>query len=239
MGRFGPGDVYWISSNQPHLFKCDPPYFTKENPGHAHSMSVYFRQSGPLAQLFSLPELKGTSGFIRKNNGIYKTRSTQGEPLGGLFRSIGNTRDSQRIILFLQLLQQFAFQAQKETLSGEEARSLKELEYIRMNDVYQFTMKHFHEKISLEKAAEIAHMTPQAFCRYFKRSTRKTYMHFLNEVRVNHARKLICDKENTPLSQVAAACGFENASGFTRTFKRIAGVAPFVFRKKFLGSTSI
>ncbi|WP_315822444.1 hypothetical protein [Paraflavitalea speifideaquila] len=58
-----------------------------------------------------------------------------------------------------------------------------------MNDVYQFTMAHYTENISLHQIASIAHLTPQAFCRYFKKHTRKTYITFLNEVRVNEACK--------------------------------------------------
>lgn len=237
-GRFAPGDIYWISSNQPHLFKCDPVYFSEASPGQAHSLSIYFRQSGVLDHLFGLPELRETGDFIRKNTGVYKSLRKPDETLEALFRNMLNSRGSRRIVALLQLLQQFVFDTPKETLSGEEARGLKEQSYVRMNDVYQFTMRHFHEKISLEKVAGIAHMTPQAFCRYFRRGTRKTYMHFLNEVRINHARKLICDKENIPLSQVAAACGFENASGFSRTFRRVAGMTPLAYRKKFRESIS-
>lgn len=233
IGNFAPGDIYWIASDQPHLFKCDPAYFEPGSRLKAHSLSLYFLKTGVLRQLFNLPELKQLSEFVWKSNGVYKMRQKPGGDAEPLFREIQQSEGGERIILFLRLLQEFIAEPGKETLSGEEVQVLNERECLRMNDIYQFTMKHFREHISLEKAAGIAHMTPQAFCRYFKRSTRKTYMHFLNEVRIDHARKIIRGNEDIPLSQVAAVCGFENASGFTRTFKRIAGTAPMNYRKEF------
>ena len=232
IGNFAPGDIYWIASNQPHLFKCDPAYFEQVNSLKAHCLSLYFLKTGTLQQLFNLPELKQVSEFVENSNGNYKIKYQAG--IEQLFRKVQGSKGSERIILFLGLLQEFISARSKETLSTEASQLLDERECLRMNDIYQFTMRHFPEHISLETAAAIAHMTPPAFCRYFKRSTRKTYMHFLNEVRIDHARKMIRSNEDVPLSRVAAACGFENASGFTRVFRRVTGVSPLNYRREFL-----
>ncbi|QEC51260.1 AraC family transcriptional regulator [Anseongella ginsenosidimutans] len=234
IGNFAPGDIYWIASDQPHLFKCDPAYFAPKSLLKAHSLSIYFLKTGILGQLFRLPELGKASDFIWKSKGVYRLRCAPGAGVERAFREVQASNGSERIIQFLRLLQEFISNTTKETLSGEASQTLNEQECLRMNEIYQFTMKHFHEHISLEKAAAIAHMTPPAFCRYFKHSTRKTYMHFLNEVRIDHARKMIRSNKDIPLSGVAAACGFENASGFTRVFRRITGIAPMSYRKELL-----
>jgi AraC-like DNA-binding protein len=95
-----------------------------------------------------------------------------------------------------------------------------------MNDVYRYTMEHYTEHISLEQIASVAHLTVQAFCRYFKKHTRKTYIRFLNEIRINEACKKMTGNSAVAISSVAYECGFSSAVSFNRVFKQITGVSP-------------
>ena len=102
-----------------------------------------------------------------------------------------------------------------------------------MNDVYQYTMANFTDSISLEKIAAVAYLTPQSFCRYFKKHTSKTYINFLNEVRINDACKKFMEKEFHSISTVAYQSGFNNVVTFNRVFKSITGTAPREFIKAY------
>jgi len=95
----------------------------------------------------------------------------------------------------------------------------------RMNDILQFTFEQSHRKIYIEEVAQIANLSTEAFCRYFKTRTGKTYTHFLNEVRVSNACKMLIDKE-VNIQEVCYNSGFSNLSNFNRTFKKIAGKPP-------------
>ena len=44
--------------------------------------------------------------------------------------------------------------------------------------------------------ADLAGISPNSFCRYFKSRTRKTYSKFLLEIRVGHACKLLIENKN-------------------------------------------
>ena len=72
-------------------------------------------------------------------------------------------------------------------------------------------------------------MTPNAFCRYFKQRTNKTYFTFLNEIRIERACKLLRDKECL-ITEVAEKSGFKYISNFNRKFKEIVGKSPSDYR---------
>jgi len=73
-------------------------------------------------------------------------------------------------------------------------------------------------------------MTKNAFCKYFKRRTNKTYVSFLTELRIENACKLLQSKEEFSISEVAYQVGFNNISNFNRKFKAIKNITPLKYR---------
>jgi AraC-like DNA-binding protein len=92
-------------------------------------------------------------------------------------------------------------------------------------------MTYFNTDISLETISEVANMTKNAFCKYFKKRTNKTYFRFLNELRIEHACKLLIDDNDMAIADIAYKSGFKNLSNFNRQFKFIKGINPNKFRK--------
>jgi AraC-like DNA-binding protein len=74
-------------------------------------------------------------------------------------------------------------------------------------------------------------MQKAAFCRYFKRKTKKKFTEFVNETRIMHAQKLLSESDKT-ISEVAFECGYENTSYFNRQFKLCCNTSPSVFRNQ-------
>ena len=93
-------------------------------------------------------------------------------------------------------------------------------------------MKNFEREISLEEVAEIANMTPNAFCRFFKLRTRKTFSDFLNDVRIGHACRMLQNNEKSVL-EICFSSGFNNVSNFNRQFKRRMKMSPSVYLRQF------
>ena len=103
----------------------------------------------------------------------------------------------------------------------------------RMNDVYQYTKENYADDISLKKIASIACITPHAFCKYFKKHTRKTYLSFLHEVRIHEACKKIINNNFASIAEVAYATGFNNVITFNRVFKKITTMSPKDYLQKY------
>ena len=94
-----------------------------------------------------------------------------------------------------------------------------------------YSMEHFNEPISLEDISAVAAMTKNAFCKYFKKRTNKTYMQFLNELRVEQACKLLMNRTDLTIAEIAERCGFQNISNFNRQFKTVKKMTPSRMQK--------
>jgi len=100
----------------------------------------------------------------------------------------------------------------------------------RMNRIYHYLLDNFKNDIPLDVMAEMANLSVEAFCRYFKQHTRKTLSEFVNDLRIGYACRLLQQKEFSVL-QVCFESGFNNISYFNRRFKRQIGVSPLAYRK--------
>ena len=87
-------------------------------------------------------------------------------------------------------------------------------------------MHNYNNALTLEDVAMQAHLTPTAFCRYFKKHTRHTFVHFVNKVRVNEACKLLINGPADSIAAVAYSCGFNSITNFNYVFKNITGTTP-------------
>jgi AraC-like DNA-binding protein len=100
-----------------------------------------------------------------------------------------------------------------------------------MTDVLEYTFENYNKQVSLEAVAEVAAMTKNSFCKYFKKVTNKTYFEFLKEIRVEHACKLIRKQMDLRIIDVAYLCGFKNVSNFNKQFKTVTTLSPSGFKK--------
>jgi len=84
-----------------------------------------------------------------------------------------------------------------------------------------------------EQIAAVAYLTPQSFCRYFKKHTSKTYIRFLNEVKINEACKRFMEMNFDSIGNVAYQSGFNSVVSFNRVFKSITAKTPKAFIKMY------
>jgi AraC-like DNA-binding protein len=82
----------------------------------------------------------------------------------------------------------------------------------------------------LEEVAEIAHLSPAAFCRYFKKHTRKNLSEFVNDLRISYACELL-RAPHQGILQICYESGFNNISYFNRQFKQRMRVSPLKYQK--------
>jgi transcriptional regulator GlxA family with amidase domain len=138
-----------------------------------------------------------------------------------------------KLLIFLQILNEIDISPNKEFLSSITYQSpQKEVDNQRINATFEFLMKNFEREITLEEVAEIANMTPNAFCRFFKLRTRKTFSDFLNDIRIGHACRMLQNNEKSVL-EICISSGFNNVSNFNRQFKRRMKMSPSVYLRQF------
>jgi AraC-like DNA-binding protein len=227
MHAFRSNDIFWLSENQPHLFKSDPSYFLPKSKKKIIALTVFFNPTGPLAAFFDFPELKNIKAFIEQHPSGFRLPAPQVARVSGLMEELYKTKGIDQFMLFIDLLKNIAHHRQPEPLSQNTLlNAYSENEGIRIGHIYHFVMHHYDQPISLEDVARQAHMTRQAFCRFFKKHTLLTFVSFLNQVRINEACKKLTGGSYESIATVAYQCGFNSIANFNRVFKETTGESP-------------
>ena len=230
--RFTEGECYLLGSDLPHVFKSDPDYYKNENKEAVHSISVYFRAGVLPEKLLQLPEMGSINKLLMQSDLGYKLCNTTAIKVTNLCASLSKYSGTKRISGLIDLLGFIAESDSKQQLLKSIPRKiLNAAEGERLNQVYQFTLNEFSRTIKLDEVAGLIHMTPNAFCRYFKKHTQRSYLTFLNSIRIDNTCRLL-QNNNYTVSQAAFESGFNNLTNFNRIFKSIKGVTPLEFRKK-------
>jgi AraC-like DNA-binding protein len=234
MHTFWANDIYWLGGNQPHVFKSDPAYFSPKNRKNIQTFSIYFDPYGILEPLFSLHEFKKIKLFVeRVQNGFKLPEAAVGE-VSSLMLKIQNTKGVEQFMNFVALLSFLQSLTTLEPLvSGSRLPQVNEQEGIRIGNIYDYIMKHFDDEIPLDAIAKHANMTPQAFCRYFKKHTRLTFVSFLNEVRINEACKKFSAGSYDSIAAIAYHCGFNSIANFNRVFRSVTKKSPRQYIREF------
>lgn len=92
-----------------------------------------------------------------------------------------------------------------------------------------YVAAHYGEAITLEEVAEHIHLNPSYLSALFKRVTKANFREYLNRIRINEARRLLTDTDGA-IVDIAASCGFNDQSYFTKVFKKATGQTPKQYR---------
>lgn len=229
MHAFRSGDLFLIGANLPHLFKSNPEYFVGDESKCIKASSVYFNPDGRLAGLFKMPELNTASSFLKNNKHGFKVPERYTALLSERMQELHEASGSAVLFTFLKLMEGLQrVEEEVEPLCPDfYSSNLSEHEGMRLSNIINFIMRNYNNRIDLEDVANAAYMTPQAFCRYFKKHTGHTFISFLNEVRINDACKsLVSDDKPDCISGIAYKAGFNSIANFNRVFKNLIGRSP-------------
>ncbi|PWT99138.1 MAG: AraC family transcriptional regulator [Bacteroidetes bacterium] len=235
MQRFKSGEIYIIGANQPHIFKSDVAYFDKRKKKSIHSLTIFFDPKGFFSPLLELPEMKTVRRFVDSTTYGLQIPQDHQKNFTQDMLMVSSEKNGMRLSAFFKLLHHMSLLKNFKVLSSVAPEfSYSDSEGLRMNDIYQYTMKHYTENLSLQDIASISHLTPQAFCRYFKKHTRKTFVTFLNEVRISEACKKIVAGDFNSIAGVAYQTGFSNAVTFNRVFRKVMGKSPREYIREYI-----
>ncbi|HVI49378.1 MAG TPA: AraC family transcriptional regulator [Chitinophaga sp.] len=229
------GDVYVIGANQPHMFKSDASHYKNAHEKNIHAIHIFFDHEHALQGALALPEMEAVRKFLQLTRYNLQLPQVAQEKAAADILRLNQLNGVERLLAFLSLLNFFSKQANdwKSLSTGFSRHAYSESEGLRMNDIYQYTLEHYAENITLTKIASVAHLTTYAFCKYFKKHTRKTYLGFLNEIRINEACKKIINGEGESIAAVAYATGYNNPVTFNRVFRKVTGMSPSAYARKY------
>ena len=194
-------------------------------------LTLFFTRDSFGTEFFNTEELKGLRSFFDKAANGFKLTGTH-TAIASVFEQIHAASKLERFILFIQLLKQINSKRYQSLSEFRSHKKYNDNDGKRMSAVYEFTINNFRQEISLATIAREAAMTKNAFCKYFKKRTNKTYVSFLTELRVEEACKLLSTDPEQSIAQIAEASGFQNMSYFNRKFRQLKQQTPRAYRKK-------
>lgn len=224
VGNFEGSDLVFIGSNIPHL-NFDYGIKTEYQKVVLQISEDFFKND-----LSTTPELASIYQFFENSKRVIcihgKTKSIVGKRL-------------QKVHLlshfdqFIEVLSIFQLLANTEEMSFLNEVPFENIynnkEQVRLKIVYEFIESNFQRPISLEEMALKANLSKAAFCRYFKKMTQLTFTEFLNQYRIEQAKRLLKSDKN--VTETCFECGFESLSYFNRIFKKVVGKNPIQYKK--------
>lgn len=102
----------------------------------------------------------------------------------------------------------------------------------KLKKVLTYISGHYEESISIQDAASVYGSSPSDFMRFFKNTTGSSFIHYLNDYRLNIAQEQLLTTSCSIL-EIAVNAGFNNLSYFNRMFKNKFHESPSSYRKKY------
>lgn len=99
----------------------------------------------------------------------------------------------------------------------------------QMKAVLEYIGEHIGERLTLEEVSRVAGLSSRYFCRFFREYTGRTCFDYINFVKMEKAALMLRESGCT-VSEASYAVGFEDASYFTRLFRRYMGQSPSAYR---------
>lgn len=231
---FAPGDLVFLGPNLPHLWRSDQVYFDKQSGLTTKGIVVYFAEDFLGSEFMAKQEmapLRNLFGLARQ--GLEWTGFTRNRTETSLRQIARQPTGFERIISLLTLLNELSHATDYRYLTSPGyTNTVKPTETDRMQLVHDYVLNHFPDDLSLDTIADLAGMTPPAFCRYFKTRANKTFSEFVSEVRIGHACKLLINGKLS-ITQISFESGFRTLSNFNRQFKDITGQTPSAYVKTY------
>jgi AraC-like DNA-binding protein len=235
ISNFSPGEIVLLGENLPHTWRNSEQYYQNNPDIGIEVIVIHFlpdclgKYLLNLPEAFLLPKL-----FEKAKSGMVITGKARTQ-IAELMKAAVNATNLDRIIVFLSILKVLSETTEfKPIVTGQNVfYQSNESDVLRLNKVCNYTLSNYNKEITLEEIASISNLSVTSFCRYFKLMTRKTYYDFLIEIRISHAcRALVEDK--LPTEVICFDCGFNNVSNFYRHFKKVTGITPLEYKRKYL-----
>jgi len=216
--HFTAHDFFVIGTNCPHLFQSEKT--TKE----VKMISLFFTRNSFGTDFFNLADIEEIHCFFDLANDGFRLLSDK----KAVFDLLPKFPEQDKLTRFINLLLllKILCKAKREVLTSfVYPKKIGNRDGQRLQVIFDFVINNFQQEISLETVSDLAFMTPNAFCRFFKNRTHKTFFQFLIELRLKHACQLLNNTE-LPIAEIAEKSGFNSISNFNRQFKAQKGVSP-------------
>ncbi len=227
VGNYSVGDIFFLGSNLPHTFQ-------KSNKDMvASAVVVQFTEDFWGKGFMELPECRQLKKLFDISLKGLRVKDPSKIKLKPMIQQLEHATGFQRILQLCNCLMVLTEKNSYEQLSTQDILQFNPKQKERIDAIFQYTIQNFQEAFSVNDVAKNVNMSVPAFCSYFKKCTKKTYIDFLNEVRIGHACKQLMDTQMT-VAEIAYESGYNTLVNFNKQFLKFKQSTPSNYRKAFM-----
>jgi YesN/AraC family two-component response regulator len=230
VSQFYPGDLVLVGPYLPHLWRNDPSYYSEEDENSVKTIVTKFTKDFLGEGTFNNPEFADINSLLEESKYGLSFSKEISESMHEELMGIIDLSPARQSIKLLDMLCRLSETDKKKVLSSSDMRQYTTDNSDRLDTVLKYISDNYADYIGLQDVADIACMTTNSFCRFFKKMTNKSFTRFLNEVRVRNASRLLVQNDY-PVSEICYAVGYKSITNFNRQFKEIMGSTPKGYRK--------
>lgn len=225
------GEMALIGKNVPHLFKADDSFYDEEAVLKPSSLVIQFLEDFLGKSFFSTAEMSDMRQvLLLSQNGLLITGKTREKIRDVMYEMMGEEKTG-KLKGLIEIFHLLSVSKELQPLSLTAVSGINLNDSAKMQRVLDYALHHFREAVTVEEAARLAHLSPSAFCRYFKSRTQKSFLNFVIEMRLLEACRLLTETD-LPVLHICYETGFKNLSNFNRLFRKQVGQQPLAYRKK-------
>lgn len=229
---FSDNDFVLMGKNLPHFWKNAPEYY-ENNELTTECIVLHFDKDCMGSAFFELNEMREINNLLEKSGFGIRFSNPVMEKAGELLKKLIDKQKAKRISLFIEILDLCAQDTGYQLLSSSPLIAHEnELDLQRISKIYDYVVNEMHADINIADIAKRLGLTVTSFCRYFKSRTGLTFSAFVNKMRIEYACSLLLTGKYS-FHYICYASGFNSLSYFNRQFKKLKGITPTDFRRKY------
>lgn len=234
MEKYTDGDLIFWGENLPHYLKSDEAYHDENSELRVQGIIIQFERDFMNYSINHYPQLVQIKEFLQASKRGFLFKEITCSAIRPLLTNLATDSGFAQIVNLLELLQRLALYPNKKFLASQHYQpAFPVWADKRIEKIISYIQKNYTQNICLEDIADKAAMNRSSFCRYFKKQTGKSFVQFVNDMRVGLACKLLMDKKLS-ISQIAFDSGFESVNHFNRIFKSITSYTPTEYQCQML-----
>ena len=226
---FTVNDLVLLGGLLPHAWISDPKYLQADSLEFCESIYIQFRKEIFGAYFIDVPELKGVRRILKLSARGIKVTGIHKQEIISLMREQPGLSPTEQLLSLIRILNLISLADYELLVSEDYLRSSINFKSNRMLKIQEYVMENYKKNITIKTCAQMSNMTVSSFCRLFRSETNDTFTFYLNNLRIDFAKKLLVNTE-IAIKEIAYECGYNSVTYFNEQFKKIVGEAPFKYR---------
>lgn len=217
------GKVHRISAPETITFPPADEHFSYSPPGVPFRRVVVYARPEAILYPKVLEAISGAARVMRPTGADLATVRALVDQMLHTQEMLGERSQDELRLQLTQLL--LVLLRQQEVDAATAARET------RVARVVRHLHGHYTERIELESLAERFFVSRHHLAREFRRHTGTTVISYVNDLRVDQARRLLIESE-VPIARIAEDVGFTTVTHFNRVFRERTGTTPRQVRRE-------